>query len=75
MSAITMNIVKERDMCPLKLLPCPYCKAKPQYHINPDNGYQYADFHHENECFFTSLGLQHDNIGELMAPAWNRRAQ
>lgn len=75
MSAITMNIIKERDMRPLKLLPCPYCKAKPHYHINPDNGYQYADFHHDDECFFTSLDLQHNNIGELMAPAWNRRVQ
>ena len=54
---------------------CPFCKAEPNYQVNEANGYHFALFTQSDTCFFTGVGMQYDNVGELMASAWNRRAE
>ena len=60
---------------PTELKPCPFCGAEPCYRINDGNGYRYGEFHHDDMCFFSCVGLKNDEVGELMRNIWNRRAQ
>lgn len=58
----------------LRLKSCPFCGAKPHYRTNGQNGIEVADFEHEEDCYFSSIGFECDSVSEVgSCYEWNRR--